>query len=358
MRVIITCGGTGGHIYPALSLADALREKENAEILFVGTADHMEARIIPSYHYAFQTIKAKGFRGSVFNKLEALFLMVKQTSDAKKIMKEFQPDIVVGFGGYVSASVIQAAHSLKIPTVLHEQNAFAGKANLYLEKYADRVVAVYPNVQNQFKKKVDFLGNPRTYTALKKEKADIRPSLGLDTTKKLVLFVMGSQGSESVNLLMKDVLYALRDRAYEVLYVTGENHKDDFKECVFAPNIHVTAYIDQVALLPNVDLIVTRGGATTASEIAVFGVPSIIIPSPYVPNNHQEINAQALVEANASVLIREKECSTERLVNEIDKIMNDDKRRKEMAENAHALGYPNSAQDMIALMKEVINERN
>ena len=356
MKVVITCGGTGGHIYPALSLADALKDLENAEILFIGTSDHMEARIIPSYGYRFASVKAKGLNGSVFNKITALLLMLSETISARKILKQFQPDITVGFGGYVSAPVIQASASLHIPVVLHEQNAFAGKANLYLEKYADAVVAVYENVKNQFKKKVYLLGNPRTYTALRNKKTGLKKEYGLSAEKKMVLFVMGSQGSESINQIMKGVLKELSERDYEILYVTGESHKDDFKNETYGSNIHFASYIDQAGLLPEVDLIVTRGGATTASEIAVFKVPSIIIPSPYVPNNHQEVNAQALVDAEAAVLIREKELDNERLVKEIDFLINNDKIRQKMAENAGRLGYPHSAEDMIALMKEIVHE--
>jgi len=356
MKVVITCGGTGGHIYPALSLADALKERENAEILFIGTPNHMEARIIPANHYDFASIEAKGFNGGLLAKVSAYLLMLRQTGSAKKILREFAPDIVVGFGGYVSAPVIKAAHALHIPSVLHEQNAFAGKANLYLERYASAVVAVYENVTKQFRKKVHLLGNPRTYTALKPHKEVDITSFGCTKDMPLVLFVMGSQGSESVNAIMKNVLKQLKGRNYQVLYVTGEGHKDEFDPSEYPENVHFAAYIDQVALLPQVDLIVTRGGATTAAEISVYGVPAIIIPSPYVPNNHQEVNAQALVDHHAAVLKREKELDADDFIRTLDELMTSRETRQKMSAAAKSVSYPNSAQDIIALMKEIVHE--
>jgi len=356
MKVVITCGGTGGHIYPALSLADALKETENADILFIGTPNHMEARIIPEHGYAFESVEAKGFNGGLLAKVSAFLLMMKQTRTAMTILKKYQPDIVVGFGGYVSAPVIQAAHKLHIKTMLHEQNAFAGKANLYLERFSDAVVAVYENVKKQFKGNVYLLGNPRTYTALHHKSDVTKETYGLTKDKPMVLFVMGSQGSESVNALMKNILKKLGGRDYEVLYVTGEAHKDEFDPSEYPENVHFTPYVDQVALLPDTDLIVTRGGATTAAEISVFGTPAIIIPSPYVPNNHQEINALALVKSGAAFLKREKELEENDFISTLDALMKDPKLRKKMSDAAKSVSYPNSATDMIQLMKDLLHE--
>ncbi len=358
MRVVICTGGTGGHIYPALSLADAIMD-ENSEnrILFVGTANHMEARLIPEKGYNFQTVEAAGFNGSLFNKLKSFGIMLNSVKDAKKIIRDFKADIVVGFGGYVSAPVVLAAKNLHLPILLHEQNAYAGRANLFLERFADKIIICYENVRKQFHKETLLLGNPRTYSAVRHEnKEDLYDLYHLDKKRKTVLFVMGSQGSESVNKVLMEALQMFAGKNYQILYATGRGHYEEVMKNSFPDNVHVEPYIDQVGLLKDIDLIVTRGGATTASEIGVFGTPSIIIPSPYVPNNHQELNARALSDQNGAILLKEKDLSVEKLVQLCDDLMADDQKRAELTENARKIGYPRAAQDILKVMKECIHE--
>ncbi|MEA5026445.1 MAG: undecaprenyldiphospho-muramoylpentapeptide beta-N-acetylglucosaminyltransferase [Erysipelotrichaceae bacterium] len=356
MRIVIAAGGTGGHVYPALSLADAIKsENNNSEILFIGTEDHLEATEIPAAGYLFKTIKASGLSGSVFAKMHSAYQIMKAVDKAKTLLIDFKPDVVIGFGGYVSAPVIIAAHRLKIPVVLHEQNAYAGRANLYLEKYAAAIVVCYEEARHQFKQKeVYLLGNPRMFTVKKTEDTNILKEYRLLKSKPVVMFVMGSQGSRSVNEIMLKTLKLLRNKPYQVLYVTGKEHYEAFRQAIPEDeNIRIIPYVKQTEMLRHTDLLVTRGGATTATEICAFSVPSIIIPSPYVPNNHQEVNAQALVIKKAAFMLREKELDDNNVVDLIDKIMDDKKLRQTMRENSKTLCFPNAAENIVDLLKKV-----
>ncbi len=359
MRILIATGGTGGHIYPAISLAEAIKDlNENAEMLFIGTSDHMEATMIPNAGFSFKSIKASGLKGNMFMQVAAAFKLYSAVSECTMIIKEFKPDIVIGFGGYVSVPVIIAASKLKIPTILHEQNAYAGRANLFLEKYATAIVVSYEEAYRQFSKKPAFLlGNPRVYQVKKQETTDVINEYGLNKEKPIVMFVMGSQGSNSVNNIMLNVLQNLRNKPYQVLYVTGNYYYESFIERFRTnDNIVVVPFVKQTEMLQHVSLIVTRGGATTATEICAFNVPSIIIPSPYVPNNHQEINAQALVNRKAAFMIRENELTTDKLIDQIDKIMEEPSLLHSMSQNAKALCFINAAEDIIKLMEKVVNK--
>ena len=356
MRVVIAAGGTGGHIYPALALADAIMADDpSAEILFIGTNNHLEAVEVPKNHYQFASVVVNGIAGSVFKKLNAMKMIFAAIKEAKVILNKFKPNIVIGFGGYVSVPTVVAAKKLQIPVIIHEQNAYAGRANLFLERYADAIVVCYQEAQSQFRKKpVYLLGNPTIYQAKKIQSNDILSEYGLTKDLPIVMFVMGSQGSNSINKVMINTLNALSDKPYQVLYVTGKDHYDAFiKNISLSSNIKIIPYVKQTAMLKHIDLLITRGGATTAAEICAFGVPSIIIPSPYVPNNHQEINAQALVVKKAAYLIRESELAEIELSELIDNIMEDDDLRQTMRKNSRELSLPLAAENIVNLMKKV-----
>ena len=224
MRVLIATGGTGGHIYPALALADAMKEKDpQTEILFVGTAERMESTEIPKAGYAFEAIKAKGLNGSALAKVQAVMQLAQAYFACRKIVRQFRPDYAIGFGNYISAPVILAAHFAHVPTMLHEQNSYAGKANRFLAKYADQIVGCYPENLDQFPpQKTRILGNPRASVAARAQRdPNVVRQLGLDPAKPLVVVVMGSLGSESVNAVMVKALKQMAGKSYQVLYVTG-----------------------------------------------------------------------------------------------------------------------------------------
>ena len=362
MKVLISTGGTGGHIYPALSLAKYLKEDDqDCEILFVGTSNHMEAQIIQEAEYNFIGIEAAGLIGSPWKKLMALKTTFFSIFKCQTIIDEFQPDVIVTFGGYVTVPVGIAAHRRKVPLLVHEQNSYLGKANRALMKYAENVVVCYDNVLAQVteNKGLNF-GNPRaTEAADLPIKHGLLNELNLSNKKKTVLIVMGSQGSETINKIIVNTLPKLVNKSYQTIFVTGKKHYEEIKlQTISSDNIRVVDYIDQMSYLKVVDLIIARGGATTAAEIAVSSVPSIIIPSPYVPNNHQYLNAVELETLGASRIIEEVNMSESVLMAAIDSIINFPENHIKMKNATVCFAKPNAAHDFIRLIKEVVNGKS
>ena len=358
MKICIVTGGTGGHIYPALALAQAYKDQDaNHELLFIGNDDRMEARLIPQAGFAFKGIQTKGIQGNILNKLYALYTLFFNRKPVRNILDTFKPDLVIGFGGYVCVPVILEAKKLGIKTFLHEQNAIAGKANLFLAKHVDGIAASYEANLNQFpRNKTRLIGNPRTYVFKNKSITNsLLSELNLDPSKPSVLFVMGSLGSASINALMGSILALLDEHQLQCIYVTGKQHYDAFiEEHDETAFIKIVPYIDQVQAMHEVSLMVTRGGATTAAEIMVSGCPSIIIPSPFVPNNHQYHNAKVLYDAGASILMEEKDCDAQQLSMMILDLAEDTERLNAMREKALALGRINAAEDFITWINEVM----
>ncbi|MCF0113733.1 MAG: undecaprenyldiphospho-muramoylpentapeptide beta-N-acetylglucosaminyltransferase, partial [Erysipelotrichaceae bacterium] len=338
MRVLMSAGGTGGHIYPALALADALK-KEQHEIMFIGSKDRMEATLIPDAGYTYASIDVRGMNGNLIYKLNSARKLLMAERKCKKIIKDFRPDIVIGFGNYISVPVIRSAHRLGIKTMLHEQNSYPGKANLLLARYADAIVGCYEENLDQFPKdKCKILGNPRASLIkdVTKDKGFFK-EFGLSEEVKSAVIMTGSLGSSSVNQVVEETLPLLDD--YQCVVATGKGNYEDFK-FKDTDKIKVVPYIDGLKATVNADLLVVRGGATTAAEVASAGVASIIIPSPYVPNNHQYINAKAFEDAKACVLIEEKNLTAKLLSEEMNRLMNEDDLRSIMGENAKVLGKP------------------
>lgn len=357
MRIIIATGGSGGHIYPALALADEIKKQMDSEILFIGSDDKMEQVEIPNHGYAFKGIHVQGMNGGIKDKLIALYKLVKANKTCNKILDEFKPDIVIGFGNYISVSIVLAAHKKHIPTMIHEQNSYAGKANKLLGSKVDAVVGCYEENLKEFNNRhIYILGNPRASQAKDTIKdKNILKTFNLDPTVKTVVCFMGSLGSETVNKVLEEAQKLFANKTYQVIIVTGKKHYDNFNKQE-SNNVKVVPYIDGLKVMAACDLCVIRAGATTSSEVCVLGLPSIMIPSPYVPNNHQYYNAKALADKNASLLLEEKNLNVDSLVNSIDMLINDDTKLKEMAFNALKLGTPNASDDIIKLMKELVNQ--
>lgn len=355
MKVVIATGGTGGHIYPALSLADELRKQCDAKILFIGSSTRMESKEIPNKGYDFIGLDVIGTNGGLLTKIKSILLLQRARKKCIGILKDYNPDIVIGFGNYISVPVILAAKKLKIKTMIHEQNSIAGKANKLLSKYVDAIVGSYDENLEQFdSSKTRILGNPRaTEAASIKKDESLYDKLELDKNKLLVIIVMGSLGSSSVNKILEEYC-TLNDKLdYQVLLVTGKNQYNDFR---FKGNdyIKVVPYIDGVKTMVLADLIVMRSGATTCAEVSALGKTSITIPSPYVPNNHQYINAKSLEKVNATKVILESELSANLLNETINDIIFNEKLRKEMMNNAFKVGRINASNDIINWIKELI----
>ena len=332
MRILIATGGTGGHIYPALALADAARSRyEDCEILFVGNKNRMESKEIPQHGYRFIGLEASGLSGNILNKLKALGQMSTSYVKALKIVKDFKPDIAIGFGGYVSAPVMMAAHTRKVKTMLHEQNSIVGKANKLCMKFADAIVICYEKCFDECdRSKTRLLGNPRA-SIVKKHPFDQEyyNSLNLDPSKPLLLVVMGSLGSTSVNEAMIQALPEI-DSKNQILFVCGRGNYETVSKAMKRDNIKVVEYVDQLAILEKVDCIICRAGATTAAEITAFGIPSILIPSPYVANNHQFYNASVLVEKKCAFMIEEKDLNANTLFEKVSRILKNECLKNEM----------------------------
>ena len=351
MRILIATGGTGGHIYPALALADAARSRyEDCEILFVGNKNRMESKEIPQHGYRFIGLEASGLSGNILNKLKALGQMSTSYVKALKIVKDFKPDIAIGFGGYVSAPVMMAAHTRKVKTMLHEQNSIVGKANKLCMKFADAIVICYECDRS----KTRLLGNPRA-SIVKKHPFDQEyyNSLNLDPSKPLLLVVMGSLGSTSVNEAMIQALPEI-DSKNQILFVCGRGNYETVSKAMKRDNIKVVEYVDQLAILEKVDCIICRAGATTAAEITAFGIPSILIPSPYVANNHQFYNASVLVEKKCAFMIEEKDLNANTLFEKVSRILKNERLKNEMKKNARAAGFPNASDDMLDWIEELV----
>ena len=333
MRVVISAGGTGGHIYPALAIINKIKEKEkDSEFLYIGTHNRMECDIVPKHNIPFKSIEIYGFnRKNIFKNFKTIKCLLKARKECKKIISEFKPDVVIGVGGYVTVPVIMSAHSLKIKTFIHEQNSVAGRANLFLAKYADLIGVSFKSSINEFPKdKTIFTGNPCSENA---KDASVIPKekFNLSKSKKLVLFVMGSLGASLVNEFLISTMKLFNNKDYEILYVTGTRDYDKIKKIKFPSNVKVVSYVDSlVGIMKNTDIIVTRAGASTLSEVIELGIPSILIPSPYVPNNHQYKNAKDLIDSNAAYMIEEKDLIGDIIVRKIDEILYDDKKINEL----------------------------
>lgn len=360
MKIIIATGGTGGHIYPATALAEKLlSDDKNNEILFIGNYDRMEATEIPKSGYRFIGIKAAKFNESK-NKLNSIIVLYKAYKECLHILEDYKPDIVLGFGGYVTVPVIMAAVKLKIKTIIHEQNSLPGLANRTLGHFVDKVVVCYESAKEAFnEKKTLLLGNPRESAALNYVRdPSIFKQFGLDCSKKTLLIVMGSLGSVSVNEKMMGILEGLKQKDFNIIYVTGRgNYQTVIDNISESENLKIVDYIDQFNIAGNCALVVSRGGATSASEYMALGVPTIIVPSPYVTNNHQYINAKEMFDQGASYLLEEKDLNVNNTISIIEKLMNDDEKLKEMSIAAKKMSHPNAAYDIIDLMKEVVGKK-
>lgn len=353
MRVIISAGGTGGHIYPALSILKKIKEKEpDSEILYIGTKDRMEAKIVPEAGIPYEGVNVIGLKKDL-TIFKAGFLFLRAISKCKKIIKEFNPDVVIGVGGYITAPVIYSAKKLGIKTIIHEQNSIPGKSNSFLEKYTDKILISLPGSKDYFKGDVVLTGNPRSQEAYYAKKMD-KKELGLDSDKQLVLIVMGSLGSTTITNSLFEIIPKFKDKNYEVLIITGKDYYDKYPKSL-PSNVKLLPFLnDLVRLLKNVDVMVTRAGASTIAEITAIGLPSILVPSPYVANNHQLFNAKELVKNNSALLLEEKDFNSENLIKKIDLLLTNSVLYKEISENAKKLGVISSSDKIYEEIKKVL----
>jgi len=362
MKIIVSAGGTGGHLYPALALVEYIKTKNpEAQFLFVGTTDRLESQVVPQLGYEYRGLHVKGFVGNPIQKLKNGLIFVKSLSQSKKILKEFQPDMVIGFGGYPSASIVMAASRMGIRTMIHEQNSIIGLTNKILIKKVDKIICCYQKAYEQFpKNKTVLLGNPRASVVTHQELKDIHDIYHIDKKRKTVVIVMGSLGSSSVNETMKQALRVMQYDDYDVVYVTGKNYYESMKTELSDLNssIHLVSYIDDMpSLISSCDLIVSRAGATTLAEITALSCASLIIPSPYVVANHQEYNAKELVDASAAQWILEKDLEAQNFVEKVRYLLSHDDVLNNMKQKAKELGKPRACEDIYNEMIKLLERK-
>lgn len=358
----MTGGGTGGHLYPALAIAEKIKEREpDSDILFLGEAGGMEAEIVPKNGYAFQAIPARwfyreeGFWYTVKEFFKASKATLAGIRRCRKIMKGFRPDAAIGTGGFVSVPVIIAARTLRIPCYIHEQNARPGLGNKIMQRFCNKIFLGIKGAEAAFAdpSKTVFTGNPVRAAFLHTTKESAREKLGIPQGDKVVFTFGGSLGSKAINDIAWE--YAKRiagKEGYTLLFGTGNRWYDGVlqqaeAEGVMADNIRVRSYIED---MPNyiaaADLVICRSGALSLAEVAVTGRASVLIPYPWAANDHQYYNARSIADAGGALLYRQDEVETEKLVDEIQALLEDPERLAAMGEAARAAA-PADATDRV-----------
>lgn len=357
MKIVISGGGTGGHIYPALTIADEIiKILPGTEIIYVGTAAGLERDIVPRYGYDMRFIEVAGFKRSLgFDTLRSIYLLFKGLKQAKEILQLEQPDLVIGTGGYVCGPVVYQAAKLGIPTCIQEQNALPGVTNKILARMVDRVFLGYEAARKYFhaKGKVIYSGNPIRREILHNDKAACYEELRLDPEKKTLLVFGGSRGARSINKAMVDVELALSGKEdVQVLHATGEANYTEHMKALGAKggvqsNIHIVPYLHNMPVALTVaDLAVCRAGAIGLAELAAKGLPAILIPFPFATANHQEFNARAVEEAGAAKVILDRELQSQNLLLEIGNLLQHPDLLAKMQRAALSMGRVSAGEDI------------
>ncbi|SIT00215.1 undecaprenyldiphospho-muramoylpentapeptide beta-N-acetylglucosaminyltransferase [Alicyclobacillus vulcanalis] len=366
MKVLLTGGGTGGHIFPALSLWRHVSARvPGSQCLYVGTERGLESRIVPEAGLPFVSVEAAGLRRELsLDAVRTLWVTYRGYRASLRLVREFQPDVAVGTGGFVALPVIYAASKLGVPTVIWEGNARPGLTNQVLMRRVNAVAVCFPESEAMFSRarRVVFTGNPRASEVVQVSAADKRRAL--DTYRilrgqRVILIVFGSRGSETANRIVAELLPRFADHPdWRVLFVTGENHFDAIRAQLSALPRNVTLHpfiSDMPALLPHVDVVVSRAGSSTLAEICALGLASILVPSPYVTANHQEENAMQLARAGAARVVKEAELTADRLWRELSDLLNGP--LDDIRERARSFGRPDAVQRLGDLVLEVAGER-
>lgn len=369
-RIVFAAGGTGGHINPALAVAGEIRRRyPDCEILFIGTPVKMEAQLVPAAGFDFETIMISGFKreispAGIKHNIKTLIYLLKSTSRVKKILSDFGPDLVIGFGGYVSGPVVRTAAKMKIPTAVHEQNAFPGVTNKALAKVVDAVMLSAGQAEKYLKPKNPpvITGLPIRGELLEADPAVSREELGIGAAP-LILSMGGSLGAKAINDCMLEVI-ADRWRKNDCVFMhaTGKGNCEAFREGlaskgvdVGAPNVIIREYIDDMArCLSAADLVICRSGASSISEFQALGKPSILIPYPYAAENHQYFNALVLSEKGAAIIIEEKDLTPALMMQKLDVLLESPGKLREMGMAASSLAVTDACDRIIDVLNKVI----
>lgn len=355
-RIIVSGGGTGGHIFPALSIADAIKRKQpNAEILFVGADNRMEMQRVPEAGYRIVGLPIAGFdRKNLLKNFRVLWLILKSQRMAKKVIKEFAPQVAVGVGGYASGPTLKMAASMKIPTLIQEQNSYAGVTNKILAKKAKMICVAYDGMERFFPhEKIKFTGNPvrKSLIDMRSNRKEATLRMGLDENKKCVLIVGGSLGARSINESIMAQIELIRENSgIQFIWQTGKLYFEEMKrrvEEIGKPeNLIVTDFVTNMAdALSAAHLVVSRAGAGSISEFALLGKAVILVPSPNVSEDHQTKNAMALVDKDAAIYVADAKAKDELVAKAIETVK-DSALLASLEENIEKMGRPNAADEI------------
>lgn len=355
LRIIISGGGTGGHIFPAVSIANAIKAKHpNAKILFVGAEGRMEMQRVPAAGYEIKGLPIKGFdRAHKLKNFKVLFKLWKSLRMARQIIKDFKPQVAVGVGGYASGATLYECAKMGIPCLIQEQNSYAGVTNKLLSKRVAKICVAYEGMERFFPaNKIIMTGNPVRQNVLKTNLSieEARKSFGLDPNKKTILLVGGSLGARTINRSVIEHLNLIHDSGVQFILQTGKYYYQKISDSMKGkelPNLKVMDFIsDMGAAYKAADLIISRAGASSISEFQIIGKPVILIPSPNVAEDHQTKNAMALVNKQAAIYVKDAEAPDTLLPLAL-KVIADDSKLKSLSENVKKMGLKNSA-DIIA----------
>ena len=351
MRVILAGGGTAGHINPAIAIADTIKKHEpDSEFLFVGTKEGMEHILVPKAGYDIEYVEVKGFKRKLsVENAAAVFKACTACLKCRGIIKSFKPDVVVGTGGYVSGPLLFEASALGIPTLIHEQNVFAGMTSKMLSPRVDTVCISFEKSRERFKKakNVVLTGNPVREKLFDISPSEARKNLGIGNSPFVVAFG-GSLGAQRLNEVMAEYIKSIKNKDVKVLFATGERGFDDVSKTLggnVPDGTKIVKYIYNMdEAMQAADLLVCRAGAITLSEINALGKPSVLIPSPNVTDNHQYYNAKALSDNGAALMTEEKDLDNESFVRTVDKLLSDKNKLKSMSEKSREMGITNATE--------------
>lgn len=368
MNIIISAGGTGGHIFPAIAVADELRRQDpSVNILFVGAIGKMEMERVPKAGYKIEGLPIAGLQRKINLKnillnLQLPFKIINSLLKVRRILKEFKPDVAIGFGGFASAPTLKAAANFGIPTILQEQNSYAGMTNKILAEKAIKICVAYEGLDKFFPaEKIVVTGNP-----VRSDIIDVRAKytegveyFGLDPNKKTLAILGGSLGAKTLNRTMEQNAELIANQQnIQILWQCGRLYDEDFKngKAAHLPNVQMRPFVDRMDLAYAVaDVVIARAGALTISELCLSGNPSILVPSPNVTDDHQTKNAMALVNKKAAVLVKDLDAHNKMLQTAF-ALLNNEKEAAELRKNILNLGKPNAAKDIVEVIKSVIKK--
>ncbi len=363
MKVLIAGGGTAGHINPGIAIAKYIKQKQpDAEVVFVGTGKGLETKLVPREGFELKLIRVRGFKRKLsLDTFVAVKELFNGTFEAGKLINEFKPDIVIGTGGYVCGPVLIMAARKKIPTLIHEQNAFPGMTNRILSRFVKAVAISFKESENYFKTAKDLIltGNPIRSEMLLIDRQEARKKLGIGQHIPTVVIFGGSRGAGKINLAVSEMIRdCLKEVDCRIIFATGEQQFDGIQKMLEGTrnrSLELVPYIyDMANVMAAADLVICRAGAITISELTALGIPSIMIPSPYVTANHQEHNARALEKQGAAEVILEKDLSGKLVYQKMTGLIRDERRLREMALNAKRVGVRDAAEKIYSIITRLV----